>query len=1023
MDDVNWYWKGLGIVIGQYAGYYFAQVAAKYSDGSMYFSLNDDPAKDKHIGISTNKWYTYKLTKNGQKWRLDAYDENKNLAGSISGEFTRSFSVPFKYVLFGNGDTSQWETAEGEIDNFKLSSTITPGLSSIGDLVWNDANKDGIQDKGENGIAGVKVNLYKSGLIDSIRSTQTDASGLYLFDSLEPGEYQVEFKLLDGYAFSPKDAAGEEVDDTIDSDADPSSGRTDRIKIVSGQNDMNWDAGINTDIFENIVFKDIKLIPYDPKAKYPMAGEDAKVRIVISNPNDQIIPAQKWKFKLSFYDIYGSGNDYLATIWRHDAFNEAKQLLQTREYGSLLNKPVDVPSILPQSSYPLDIPIKLNIRSPLDMSLAFADELDITGSPMYSLHEYSGVGSVYVEPRAPLSLGIDCLKAFVKNVVWDVIVELMLGGDLELAEVESFMRDCLTPCWYVFETGKSNQGTFDLAEFTAEVTKCLMHTVKAAAKRIVVPFYIIEKSYGLGIDCGAEYISSIVADYTFCLNLLGIKTHWYHIIDPQIGIKQIEIEIIKEAKKIDSSEKKFNANSSDEYILISDGDIKNNLPNSDAFFVGSDAIILINGEDNLTFSARSNVTGTVGVDCVTPTKGNNSKYEKFSIPITGTILTSKYTNINGLEPFDVDTNNDGKAEYISYPNTIKTENQIAGLSTKVEENPTSKVLGSRVRFKINVTNTGNTTLDSITILDELPIGLSYISDNRNGLVSGREIKWDISGPFNPGANILINITAEIDQSASGILVNLAVATGNSVIGNHEKVGSSTRSVIKILQPSINVEKRFGLPEPVQYEQYCDSRKVTGTGKIDVSTTMLDKNLAMKYGNLMKGNGDIELESENTFSEKASKLQRQIGNNTTSLNLYENTKMTYSGETPLSGGKYLESKEFFGGIGARIQEAFSVNEMEKDQQTFFASTDPTSNEVDQNKSNQLRNASSTHLVALETKNSFNGTWGTDASWHKIFYKDINAHEMFTGAFEADKLIKFHKNPVPEKEHNECEGIDR
>ena len=55
----------------------------------------------------------------------------------------------------------------------------------------------------------------------------------------------------------------------------------------------------------------------------------------------------------------------------------------------------------------------------------------------------------------------------------------------------------------------------------------------------------------------------------------------------------------------------------------------------------------------------------------------------------------------------------------------------------------------------------------------------------------------------------------------------------------------------------------------------------------------------------------------------------------------------------------------------------------------------------------------HVIGLETKNTFNGTWGTDATWHKIFYKDINAHEMFSGTFEAEKTIKFHENPVPEK----------
>ena len=63
-----------------------------------------------------------------------------------------------------------------------------------------------------------------------------------------------------------------------------------------------------------------------------------------------------------------------------------------------------------------------------------------------------------------------------------------------------------------------------------------------------------------------------------------------------------------------------------------------------------------------------------------------------------------------------------------------------------------------------------------------------------------------------------------------------------------------------------------------------------------------------------------------------------------------------------------------------------------------------------------------LIGMETKTSFNGTWGTDAKWHKIFYKDIKAHEMFTGTFEAEKTIKFHENPVPDRVHMPCEGID-
>ena len=42
---------------------------------------------------------------------------------------------------------------------------------------------------------------------------------------------------------------------------------------------------------------------------------------------------------------------------------------------------------------------------------------------------------------------------------------------------------------------------------------------------------------------------------------------------------------------------------------------------------------------------------------------------------------------------------------------------------------------------------------------------------------------------------------------------------------------------------------------------------------------------------------------------------------------------------MTGGKYLNSKAFYGGIGANVQELFSVNEMEQDETSFFASTTP------------------------------------------------------------------------------------
>jgi len=239
-----------------------------------------------------------------------------------------------------------------------------------------------------------------------------------------------------------------------------------------------------------------------------------------------------------------------------------------------------------------------------------------------------------------------------------------------------------------------------------------------------------------------------------------------------------------------------------------------------------------------------------------------------------------------------------------------------------------------------------------------------------------------------------------------------------------------------------------LVPPVQYEQFCENQKVSGTGIIDVSTSIIDKKIALEYYNVMAGDGDLELDSEHAYSQNADKLKRNLsavnGSNASSLNLYEATKLIYAGETPLTGGKYLHSKAFYGGIGADIQEMFSVNEMEKDQVSFFSSTTPyqpknghTPEQLITDLKNAGRNTDKVdnelmrsnenvynpaHLIGIDTKTTFNGTWGTDAKWHKIFYKDIKAHEMFTGKFEADKLIKFHESPVPEKVRPPCDGID-
>ena len=112
--------------------------------------------------------------------------------------------------------------------------------ASIGDRVWFDVNENGVQDGGEVGVANVTVNLLNASGTQ-VGTTTTDTSGNYLFSSLRPGTYSVEFKAPAGYSFTGKDAG---ANDAADSDADKVTGRTIQTVLDSGEVDRTWDAGI-----------------------------------------------------------------------------------------------------------------------------------------------------------------------------------------------------------------------------------------------------------------------------------------------------------------------------------------------------------------------------------------------------------------------------------------------------------------------------------------------------------------------------------------------------------------------------------------------------------------------------------------------------------------------------------------------------------------------------------------------------------------------------------------------------------
>lgn len=113
------------------------------------------------------------------------------------------------------------------------------GPASVGDRVWNDTNGNGIQDTGEDGLAGVWINLQDENG-NSIVWTVAQGNGYYSFEDLDPGIYRIKFANPGGFIPSPKGAG---TDQTKDSDIDFLSGTTDNFVLSPGENNIDIDAG------------------------------------------------------------------------------------------------------------------------------------------------------------------------------------------------------------------------------------------------------------------------------------------------------------------------------------------------------------------------------------------------------------------------------------------------------------------------------------------------------------------------------------------------------------------------------------------------------------------------------------------------------------------------------------------------------------------------------------------------------------------------------------------------------------
>lgn len=150
---------------------------------------------------------------------------------------TGTVSGPDDYVIIDPpGGADQLVGTSGGSTNFTDNDIASIAKYAVGDYVWYDDNKDGIQDSGEDPVNDATVTLFDDA-DNQVATTTTDVNGHYVFDNLDGGDYYIVFSdLPSGFAITTQDVSA--GTDANDSNPDQSTGETPVFTLAVSNTNM-----------------------------------------------------------------------------------------------------------------------------------------------------------------------------------------------------------------------------------------------------------------------------------------------------------------------------------------------------------------------------------------------------------------------------------------------------------------------------------------------------------------------------------------------------------------------------------------------------------------------------------------------------------------------------------------------------------------------------------------------------------------------------------------------------------------
>jgi hypothetical protein len=273
---------------------------------------------------------------------------------------------------------------------------------------------------------------------------------------------------------------------------------------------------------------------------------------------------------------------------------------------------------------------------------------------------------------------------------------------------------------------------------------------------------------------------------------------------------------------------------------------------------------------------------------------------------------------------------------------------------------------------------------------------------------------EVEDPYITPGKVLEYTVSVRNDGGSEADVDLSINPGTCSLGwlgwtteNLVVPAGATRSKVLLVKPDIGAiagSYKFDITASSMYSQsgyatgyfqvqdydYASETSVSGTGQFKIKKDVRSMNSGIKSNKDVYVSGYIDALVKNEYLVDEARGKNP---NFEEKDVVDNYVAMAPGDA-LLGSESFKSSAVFGGIGAKIQESYNVQEMEFENQSF----------------NLHQTGSMKKMAEFNTADNFTGYYAIDAKQIVPGAKNLNEHDEFLGSYEIKRKILFKDRPI-------------